>query len=100
MGRAISVTIGEHFFPKKGDLTKFVQALVDRYDIGDYLNEEDTKFCLTLFESHSDYPQKLSPGVARIQLLIQEQGSRGFQIHKTDRTADNISWTDCVANRK
>jgi hypothetical protein len=94
------MTIGEHFFQKKGDLTKFVQALVDRYHIGDYLNAEDTKFCLTLFESHTDYPQKLAPGVARIQLLIQEKGTRGFQIHKTDGTSDNISWTDCVANRK
>ncbi|HUX65419.1 DUF3223 domain-containing protein [Sulfuricella sp.] len=100
MGQAISVTIGEHFFRKKGDLTEFIRALVDRYQIGDFLNAEDTKFCLTLFESHTDYPKKLAPGVARIQLLIQEEGSRGFQIHKTDGTSDNISWTDCVANRK
>jgi hypothetical protein len=100
MGRAIIVTIGKHFFPKKGDLRKFVHALVDRYQIGDFLNAEDTKFCLTLFESHTDYPKKLAPGVARIQLLVQEKGTRGFQLHKTDGTSDNISWTDCVANRK
>lgn len=100
MGRAISVKIGEHFFRKKGDLTEFVRTLVDRYQIGDYLNAEDMKFCLTLFESHPDYPEKLAPGVARIQLLIQEKGTRGFQIHKTDGNSDNISWTDCVANRK
>ncbi len=100
MGRAISVTIGEHFFQKKGDLIEFVRALVGRYRVGDFLNAEDMQFCLTLFESHTDYPEKLAPGVDRIQLLIQEEGSRGFQIHKTDGTSDNISWTDCVANRK
>lgn len=98
MGRAISATIGEHFFRKKGDLTEFVRALVDRYQIGDYLNEVDMKFCLTLFESHPGYPEKLQPGVVRIQLLIQEKGTRGFQIQKIDGNSDNISWTDCVAN--
>ena len=84
MGRAISVTIGEHCFSRKSDLTEFVRALVSRYRIGDYLDAGDTKFCLELFESHPDYPQKLSPGVVRIQLLIQEKGTRGFQIHKAD----------------
>ena len=100
MGRAISVRIGDHFFPKKGDLIEFIRALVDRYQVGEFLNEEDTKFCLSLFESHTDYPRKLAPGVARIQLLIQKEGTRGFQIHKTDGTSDDISWTDCVKNRK
>jgi hypothetical protein len=100
MGRAISVVIGEHFFRKKGDLTEFIRALVYRYQIGDFLNAEDMKFCLILFESHTDYPDKLAPGVDRIQVLIQTEGSRGFQIHKLDGTSDNISWTDCVANRK
>lgn len=100
MGRAISVQIGEHFFPKKGDLIKYIRALVDRYQIGEYLNDADVQFCLELFESHTDYPQKLAPGVERIQLLIQEEGTRGFQIHKKDGKSDNISWKDCVANRK
>lgn len=100
MGRAISVKIGEHFFAKKGDLIKYIQELVARYQIKDYLNDEDFQFCLELFESHTDYPQKLAPGVERIQLLIQEEGTHGFQIHKKDGTSDNISWRDCVANRK
>ncbi|MFL9949910.1 DUF3223 domain-containing protein [Paraburkholderia agricolaris] len=77
-----------------------MREMVGRYQIGDYLNAEDMRFCMTLFESHSEYPGKLAPGVARIQLLIQEKGSRGFQIHKVDGTSDNISWTDCVSNRK
>lgn len=100
MAAAISVTIGKHFFRKKGDLTEYVRALVDRYQIFDFLNDEDMQFCLSLFESHTDFPQKLAPGVRSIQLLIQKEGTRGFQIHKTDESSDDISWKDCVANRK
>ncbi|OLL27454.1 hypothetical protein BTH42_31915 [Burkholderia sp. SRS-W-2-2016] len=100
MGRAISITLGAHLFKIKYDLIRFIREVVDRYQVGDYLNAEDTRFCMTLFESHSNYPDKLAPGVARIQLLIQEKGSRGFQIHKLDGTSGNISWTDCVNNRE
>jgi len=100
MGKAIEVVIGDQIFSKKGDLTKYMRAMVAKYNIGEYISDDDMKFCLELFESHSDYPKKLAPGVSKIQLLIQKEGSRGFQIHKTDGTSDDISWTDCVDNRK
>jgi len=100
MGRAIKVVIGDHVFQKKGDLTDYMRSMVAKYNIGDYINIEDMEFCLELFKSHSNYPQKLAPGVSKIQLLIQKEGSKGFQIHKTDGKSDDISWTDCVANRK
>lgn len=100
MGRAIKVVIGDQVFSKKGDLRDHMRAMVSKYDIGEYISSEDMKFCLELFKSHSDYPQKLAPGVSKIQLLIQKEGSKGFQIHKNDGTSDDISWTDCVANRK
>lgn len=100
MPPAIKVVIGNQVFPKKGALIEYMRAMVDRYDIGDYLDDKDKDFCLELFKSHSDYPGKLAPGVTKIQLLIQKEGSRGFQIYKSDNTSDDISWTDCVANRK
>lgn len=100
MGKAISVTVGGKIFPTKGELRKFMQALVDRYQIGDYLKQDDVNFCLSLFERHADYPQKLAPGVVRIQILIQEHGTRGFQIHKNDGVSDNISWSECITPRK
>jgi hypothetical protein len=100
MGKAISVTIGSQHFPKKDDLTQYMRSMVARYSVGEYLDAKDTEFCLSLFESHSDFPQKLAPGVERIQVLEQEKGTIGFQIHKTDDQSDNISWTDCVRNRK
>lgn len=100
MTRAIAVTIGGQTFLKKGDLRSFMQQLIARYRNGDYVNTEDFVFCLALFENHSEYPQKLAPGVLRIQVLEQEYKTRGFQIHKVDGTSDNISWTDCVRNVK
>jgi hypothetical protein len=100
MGRAISVNINGQFFRKKEDLTTYIQSLVEKYPIGDFLTFEDRAFCLSLFESHPSYPEKIAPGVDRIQVLIQEKGTVGFQIHKSDGTNDNISWTECVRNRK
>jgi hypothetical protein len=100
MARAIRVVIGDHIFQKKGELTNYVRSMVARYNIGDYISVEDKDFCLELFKSHADYPKKLAPGISKIQLLIQKEGSKGFQIYKTDGTSDDISWTHCVANRK
>lgn len=100
MGRAISVNVNGMAFQKKGDLTNYVRSLVEKYQIGDFLTVEDRTFCLSLFESHPSYPEKLAPGVDRIQVLTQEKGTVGFQIYKLDGTNDNISWTECVRNRK
>jgi hypothetical protein len=100
MGRAISATVGQKTFGKKSDLTKFMRDMVGRYSIGDYLCADDVNFCLELFKHHSEYPQKLAPGIIKIQILIQEKGTRGFQIYKSDDSSDNISWTDCVNNIK
>ena len=100
MAKSISVTIGRQHFHKKGDLRDYIRAMVAKYSIGDFLDDADKAFCLVLFESHSDYPAKLAPGVERIQVLDQEQGTVGFQIHKSDGKSDDISWTDCLKNRK
>ena len=100
MGRAISATVNGQVFQKKGDLTNYIRSLVEKYPVGDFLTVEDRAFCLSLFESHPSYPEKIAPGVDRIQVLVQEKGTVGFQIHKIDGTDDNISWTECVRNRK
>jgi hypothetical protein len=99
MGKAIRVTVNGNVFEKKGDLTIYMRSLVEKYPIGDFLTAEDRAFCLSLFESHPSYPHKLSPGVERIQVLVQKKGTVGFQIYKCDGSDDDISWTDCVKNR-
>lgn len=98
MGKAISTTVNGHVFEKKSNLTIYMRSLVGKYPIGDFLTSEDRAFCLALFESHPSYPHKLSPGVERIQVLVQKKGTVGLQIHKSDGTDDDISWTDCVKN--
>jgi hypothetical protein len=100
MAKSISVTIGDQHFQKKGDLREYMREMVAKYRVGEFLDGDDMAFCLILFESHSEYPRKLEPGVERIQVLDQEKGTVGFQIHKADGKSDNISWTDCLANRK
>ena len=100
MGKAIRVNVNGQVFQKKGDLTTYIRSLVEKYPIGDFLTVEDRAFCLSLFESHPAYPDKIAPGVDRIQVLAQEKGTVVFQIHKSDGTNDNISWTECVRNRK
>src|SRR4051812_10850870 len=96
MARAIAVKIGGEVFATKEAAKAFIRALVARYALGDYLNEADTLFCLELFKRHSDYPQKLHPGVLKIQVRSQDHGTRGFQIFKTDGTNDDISWHHCI----
>jgi hypothetical protein len=96
MGKSISISIGNETFPSKTDARNFVRRLVARYAIGEYLTADDKAFCVELFRRHPGYPGKLSPGVERIQVRIQEKGTTGFQIYKSDGKDDNISWTDCL----
>jgi hypothetical protein len=97
MGKSIPVSIGNKHFASKTEAQDFVRSLVAKYSIGDFLNAEDKAFCLEMFSRHPHYPHKLAPGVDKIQLRVQEKGTKGFQIYKIDGTNDNISWTDCLA---
>jgi hypothetical protein len=100
MGRSIPIRVSALAFPTKTALTGHVRDLIARYAVGDEVAGNDREFLLELFKFHPDAVTKLATGVQRIEVRLDEYGHKHLQLHRTDGTNDDISWTWCVRHAR
>lgn len=96
MGKSKPVMVNAVLFPTKNALTAHLREMIARYAVGVDVEGEDREFCLALFEFHPDSERKLSSGVRRVEIRLDEYGNKHFQVHRHNGTEDDISWTWCV----
>jgi hypothetical protein len=96
MGKSIPVTVNGIHFPTKTALTGHVRKLITRYSVGMDVEGDDREFCIALFKFHPDSNLKLSSGINRVEVRLDEYGNKHFQLHRMDGTDDDISWPWCV----
>jgi len=96
MGRSKTIFVNGALFYTKDALTSHVRAMIARYPVGFDIGGEDKAFCLALFGFHPEAQLKLASGVTRIEVRLDRFGHKHFQIHRSDGTNDDISWTWCV----
>lgn len=96
MGKSKPVIVNGVFFPTKNALTTHLREMIARYPVGIDVEGEDREFCLALFKFHPDSELKLSSGVRRVEVRLDEYGNKHFQVHRNNGTDDDISWTWCV----
>ena len=96
MGRGIAVVIGSRHFPTKGALTQYIRMLIGGYGIGSFLEPAHLGFCQELFQYHPEAESKIGPGIAKVEVRLDDYGHRHFQVYRTDGTDDDISWVHCV----
>ena len=100
MGRGIPVEVGGKYFPTKEALTTYIRELMERHRIGDFLDEEDTRFCLALFRFHPEASSKFGDGISKVEVRRDEYGHKHFQIYRSDGSNDDISWVHCVRSAR
>jgi hypothetical protein len=58
---------------------------------------DDGAFLASLLTRHPDAAAKIGPGIAWISLgPVPGKPSRGFTVHRTDRTSTDFSWRKCI----
>lgn len=99
MGRSIPVELATRTFEKQGDATAFFKAMLNRYQPGDRLTEDDSLDVAALLERHTEYVAKVGCGVAHFEVMMTEHGTQCFRVVRTDGSGTDFSYPHCISQR-
>ena len=90
------VTIATHEFESQGDANAFFKEMLNRYEPGGRVSDEDALHLGALLERHSEYADKV--GVDHFEVMI-EHGTQCFRIVRADGTGTDFSYGHCIRGR-
>jgi hypothetical protein len=79
-------------FDTHGDASAFFRAMLNRYEPGERVLEEDYRDLSALIEQHPAYATKVGCGIKYFEVIRTRQpGTHCFRIVRTDGTGTDIS---------
>lgn len=97
---AKSISFGDLHFDKKGDAVTYLNAILQRYDVGDKVSAVDAKVLMDALAHHPDYTDKIGSGVIDFSVRSADFGTKCFWVNRTDGTTVKFSHRACVYPRK
>lgn len=96
MGAKKPVSYGEHHFPSQKDARAFLNAMLNRYDVGDRVNASDARILTAALALHPEAQQKIGSGIKDFSVRSAEFGTKCFWVNRTDGTTEKFSHKACV----
>jgi uncharacterized protein DUF3223 len=91
--------IGELSFATIAEALEYFGAMLNRYELGDFVDDADTRALLALAERHPNYEQKRGVGILGFMVERAGYNARGFHIIRTDGTSTDFSYRKCLETR-
>jgi hypothetical protein len=92
----IPVQVGALQFASKGEAAEHFRQMLYRYQIGERIGEPDSTELEWLLERHSEAADKIGIGVGHFSVRDAIFGSRCFEVVRSDGTATDFSFKNCV----
>lgn len=85
-------------FTTKNQIVEHVRTLFDRYDVGNFLSNEDFNFVMDLIRGHSRYALKVGCGIqaVRIDLNTEWKKYKMFTLIRVDGSEADVSYRECI----
>jgi hypothetical protein len=99
MGRAKPIELATRSFESQGDATAFFKAMLNRYEPGERVSNEDALDVAALLERHTEYRAKIGCGVSHFQVFMTEHGTQCFRIVRLDGSGTEFSYPHCISQR-
>lgn len=96
MGKAKSVEIAGHHFPRKMDALAFLKVMLNRYRPGDTVSAEDGVFLLAALKRHPEASIKIGCGVRGFEVRSADYGTQCFWILRIDGSEEQFSYKFCI----
>ncbi len=101
MGKARAISLRTRVFGKVGDATAFFAAMLNRYAIGDRVNEEDADDLSALLERHDERVEKIGTGIVGFEVNIPPDdvpqfSKRCFWVMRSNGTKIDFSIGHCL----
>lgn len=98
MGRK-PVELATRCFDKQGDATTFFKTMLNRYNPGHRVNDDDGLDLAALLERHTEYAEKVGCGVDHFEVVLTEHGTQCFRIVRLDGSGTDFSYLHCISQR-
>lgn len=91
MGVKIPVTLGPLHFEKKGDAIAYLNAMLQKYDIGDKVSAADAVILKAALARHPEAKEKIGAGVKDFSVRSADYGTKCFWVNRMDDTTEKFS---------
>lgn len=98
-GRSKPVELATRSFDKQGDATAFFRAMLNCYQPGERVSDDDALDLAALLERHTEYVTKVGSGVSHFQVMMTEHGTQCFRIIRTDGSGTDFSYPHCITQQ-
>ena len=96
MAKKTPVTIGSHYFEKKGDALEYFKEILNSYVINATVSEEHKEFLLLALKNHPDHSDKIGCGISHITVRKADFNTRCFWVNRTDSSCEKFSYKSCL----
>jgi len=94
----MQITIGDKVFKTKSDATKHYKSILNSYELGQTLNEQDYEDVMSLLVLHPSYTSKAGSGIVGIYVGDTDYfANRCFHIRRSDGTTEDFSYGKCLS---
>ncbi len=95
-----SFVIDTRNFAKKGDAHAFFKEMLNRYRLGDRVNDADATDLRALLKHHTEYATKVGSGIDHFSVMTNLFDTQCFEIVRTDGTRDDFSYKHCITPKR
>lgn len=96
MGARKSVSYGDLHFRTQTEARAFLNAMLNRYDIGDQVSAADAVVLRAALALHPEAEEKIGSGIRGFSVRSADFGTKCFWVNRTDGTTEKFSHKACV----
>ncbi len=87
------INIGEREFATKKDGLNHYKTILNSYEFGQTLNNDDLRDVLDLLETHPKVKEKIGAGIETVRIAKLKYNTRSFELVRTDNSTEYFSYT-------
>lgn len=96
MGVRKPVSYGDLHFSTQTEARAFLNAMLNRYDVGDRVNAADATILRAALDLHPEAEDKIGSGIKDFSVRSADFGTKCFWVNRTDGTTEKFSHKACV----
>lgn len=96
MGVKKPVSYGDLHFSTQTEARTFLNAMLNRYDVGDRVSAADAVILRTALDLHPEAKDKIGSGIKDFSVRSADFGTKCFWVNRTDGTTEKFSHKACV----
>ncbi|MGR7995086.1 DCL family protein [Xanthobacter sp. ZOL 2024] len=90
------MSYGDLHFRTQTEARAFLNAMLNRYDIGDRVSAADAVILRAALVLHPEAKEKIGSGIRDFSVRSADFGTKCFWINRTDGTTEKFSHKACV----